>query len=404
MTRPRLYIHIGHPKTGTTSIQTFLLENRDALRAEGILVPRAGVVQGGHHGLTRNWYGVRAREDRSELQLDALMGEIRAERLPAAVISSEGFIQENPARLAERLGRECDITILYYIRRQDWVVESVYAQRVRSYIQLAVETPGEMLPLLMPRYLKVLTRYSQAFDRSRIRVRPFEKEAFAGGALLADFLTLLGADPARYPEADRRRNTAFKRNYLEFKRPCNLLPLLEHEHQALGDELDRLSAADDTPQPRHLLSHAERIGLLESFADENAAIARDYRGRADGALFQEPPPPADPAFRPLGPLPADRQHAIFERLAPAVRETLEFLDRGIRLRLPGEAFLPDIPADPAGLRQAISKREQAKLRRRIHILERRFEEAENRPPPRPGPVARLRRLAGRLLRRLGLRR
>jgi hypothetical protein len=401
MTRPRLYIHIGHPKTGTTSIQTFLLDNREALKKAGILVPHAGVVQGGHHGLTRNWYGVRAREDRSAEMKDALLREIREARLPAAVISSEGFIQENPAELARLFGEAVDVTVIYYIRRQDWVAESVYAQRVRSYIQMAVETPQALLPLLVPRYVKVIARWSDAFGKARMRVRPFEKVAFTGGSLLADFLTLIGVDPALFPEADRRRNTAFKRHYLEFKRLCNLLPLLEHEHQALSDELDRLSAADETPQPRHLFSHGERLRLLENCAAENGAIARDFLGQADGLLFREPPPPEDPGFRPLQAPPADVQHAIFNRLSQPVAETLEFLDRRIRLRLPGEAFLPAVPDDPDELRLLLARRDHNRIRRRLAVLERRLQDLKTARPPAPsGLWARGKRKVRSLLRRL----
>ncbi|MFO7534656.1 MAG: hypothetical protein R6X19_03065 [Kiritimatiellia bacterium] len=401
MTPRRLYIHIGHPKTGTTSIQTFLLENRDALRAEGILVPRAGVLEGAHHGLSRNWYAIRSREDRSEIEIQSLRREAEAAPCPVVVLSSEAFIQEQPARFASLFSPSCEVFIIYYIRRQDLVAESDYAQRVRSYIKMEVQPARAILPVLVPHYLRILARYGARFDRAHLLVRPFEKTAFHGGSLLSDFLTLIGADPSRHPAADRRRNTSFTHTYLEFKRACNLLPLLEAELKGLGAELDRLSEADAAPHPGRQLSQADRSRILADFATENEEIARTFLGRPDGALFTEPPPEDDTNLISAGCLPPETQHAILSRLSPGLQKTLEFLDRGIRLRLPGEAFLPEIPADPAGLRQAISKREQAKLRRRIHILERRFEEAEKRPPP--APPARLRRLAGRLLRRLGLR-
>jgi hypothetical protein len=404
MTPRRLYIHIGHPKTGTTSIQNFLLEQRAALRKEGLLVPRAGVLEGAHHGLSRNWYAIRSRPDRSDAEIAALREEVEAANCPAVALSSEAFIQEQPARLAAFLPGPCEVFILYYIRRQDLVAESDYVQRVRSYTKLEASPPEAVLPQVVPRYLRVLNRFGAHFDRAHLLVRPFEKAAFTGGSLMADFITLIGADPARHPAADRRRNTAFKRNYLEFKRPCNLLPLLDEEVKALGAELDRLSESDASPQPRHCLSQADRIRLLADFAGENEEIARRFLGRPDGVLFTEPPPEPDPEFRPVGDLPAALQHSIFEKLSPALRDKLEFLDRGIRLRLPGKPFLPEIPAGPAELAGRAANREQAKLRRRLNSLEHSLAEAAARPPPRPGPVARARRLAGRLLRRLGLRR
>src|ERR1041385_6005831 len=46
----KLYLHIGTEKTGTTAIQTFFRENRDALIERGVLYPQAGGPQN-HTGL-----------------------------------------------------------------------------------------------------------------------------------------------------------------------------------------------------------------------------------------------------------------------------------------------------------------------------------------------------------------
>jgi hypothetical protein len=51
------YIHIGPHKTGTTSIQWFLKENRAALLKHGYFVPESGNIHGGHHPLVRRLCG-----------------------------------------------------------------------------------------------------------------------------------------------------------------------------------------------------------------------------------------------------------------------------------------------------------------------------------------------------------
>lgn len=404
MKKLRLFLHIGHPKTGTTSIQSFLIENRDALLAQGILVPRTGAEKGAHHGFTDNFYSTRRLDTRTARNEERLRAEVSRSGCHTVVLSSEGFIQENPARLAGLLGADCDPFVIYYIRRQDRIVESVYAQRVRSAIHLLIPPIEAVIPTLMPRYLATITRFERAFARARILVRPFEKAAFRNGRLLDDFLVLIGADPAPFPAAERRYNESFKRHYLEFKRHCNLLPLLEDEHQALNEELSRLSAADPTPQPPHTLSHADRVRILAACAEENAAIAKAYLGRPDGALFTEAPPEDDADFRPIAPLPAPVQQDLFERLSAGVRENLEFLDRGIRRRLPDESFLPAIPEDSGAVQRAIDRRETDKILRRIGRMEHRL--AESLSPASPGKTSRAdraRRVAGRILRRLGLR-
>ena len=57
--RRQIYLHIGFPKTGTTSIQTWLTEHAAALAAHGVLYPAIGrdgqEYQYGHHRLARSW-------------------------------------------------------------------------------------------------------------------------------------------------------------------------------------------------------------------------------------------------------------------------------------------------------------------------------------------------------------
>ena len=43
-----LYLHIGLPKTGTTSIQNYLFENREALMQRGVCYPKP-LASVGHH-------------------------------------------------------------------------------------------------------------------------------------------------------------------------------------------------------------------------------------------------------------------------------------------------------------------------------------------------------------------
>ena len=52
-TTPRhLIFHVGTHKTGTTSIQTMMQDNRDYFLEQGILFPRAGQVRnGGQHNI-----------------------------------------------------------------------------------------------------------------------------------------------------------------------------------------------------------------------------------------------------------------------------------------------------------------------------------------------------------------
>ena len=399
----RLILHIGHPKTGTTSIQTFLVTHRTALERHGVYVPRSGWIEGAHHGLAENYFSVRRLPSQTSDHLFALERELTETQAPTVVLSSEAFIQENPARLAALFRPRFDVFIVYYVRRQDLAAQSVYAQRVRSEIQRECGTISEKLYHFVPRYRLHLDRFAAVFGTDHCLLRPFETSAFVGGTLIGDFLSLLGLSSDLLPFPDARRNTALQRPYLAFRRQTNILPLLNEEHQALGRALDSLSQADPTPWPRHLLSAEERLAILHLCAEENAWLARTYRGSTDGTLFRDPLPSPDEPWAPLGSLEPDLQHRILDALPAEIRELLEFLDRKIRLRQPGQPFLPEWPSDQMLQQRLLDQRELTILQRRIARLE--LAQAQPTPTPsHPSPFwkegwKRLKGRARRFLRR-----
>lgn len=393
----RLFLHIGHPKTGTSSIQSFLVNHRMALERHGVYVPRAGWIEGAHHGLSENFFSVRHISSQTADHLRDLDRELANTKAPTVVLSSEAFIQENPARLAALFKPRFDVFIVYYVRRQDLAAQSVYAQRVRSEIQRECGTISEKLYDFVPRYRLHLDRFAAVFGTDHCLLRPFETSAFVGGTLIGDFLSLLSLSSDLLPFQDERRNTALQWPYLAFRRQTNLLPLLVEEHQALGRALDALSWADTTPWPRHLLSAEERLAILHRCAEENTWLARTYRGSSDGTLFRDPLPSPNEPWAPLGPLEPDLQHRILDALPAEIRDMLEFLDRKIRLRQPGQPFLPEWPSDQVLQQRLLDQRDLTILQRRIARLE--LAQAHSPSlPPQPSPLWKQgwKRLKGRI--------
>ena len=52
------YVHVGPHKTGTTSIQWFLQENRAELLKLGYFVPESDTKRGAHHALAERLAGL----------------------------------------------------------------------------------------------------------------------------------------------------------------------------------------------------------------------------------------------------------------------------------------------------------------------------------------------------------
>src|SRR5688572_26746587 len=84
------YIHVGPAKTGTSSIQTFLKDNKNALLQHGYFVPDSGAPYGAQHWLARKLCGEELQEHQQSAVIDftKALAETPSD---AVVISSEAL-------------------------------------------------------------------------------------------------------------------------------------------------------------------------------------------------------------------------------------------------------------------------------------------------------------------------
>lgn len=132
-----LYIHVGVNKTGTTSIQKSLDENKDYLKDNNILYPSAGKIWNGHFKLA--WElgagGNEKQKIASKNSWQELYDEVDLHpHCTKIIVSSENFLLINsPHQLSmvKELFKDFDIKIVIYVRRQDLWVESLYLQAIK---------------------------------------------------------------------------------------------------------------------------------------------------------------------------------------------------------------------------------------------------------------------------------
>jgi hypothetical protein len=127
-----LDVHIGLHKTGTTSLQAFFATNDRILKQLSIGYPQTGRKKNAHHWLA---WSLRSVDSLSCL-LPALHEECSG--LEHALVSCEEFSHTflDAAVLEQfcRLARErFHVRVIIYLRRQDQLKESVYAQVVRDW-------------------------------------------------------------------------------------------------------------------------------------------------------------------------------------------------------------------------------------------------------------------------------
>lgn len=304
---PRIVLHIGCEKTGTTSIQQFLSRERDFLMSKGILFPRvpAGNASEPNHKLLTlcvrrsNVEDLRATVPDVDTKIEHFLSDFAAEIAESAyhtiILSNEHCSSRLPEldqigalkRLLLNFSENIDVIV--YIRRQDKLLWSMYSTSLKSGNVREFVYPNDInSPLL--NFKTLLDRWSEVFCVKNIHVRSYDDVILNGGDVVHDFLATAGlADlfgPLLLGESVTNRSLDGKT--LEFLRLFNkYVPYLvdgrlNEQRGNIMKCLESISGKDDGPQD-------EQAGreFLERFRDSNAYVARKYLGRQNGQAFPE---------------------------------------------------------------------------------------------------------------------
>jgi len=204
------YIHIGPHKTGTTSIQWFLKENRAELLKHGYLVPESGSIHGGHHQLVRQLCG-QAVPQHQRGAAASFARVIKDTKCEAVVISSEALddllVYEDCAR--QFFGRIEELNLepklVFFPRNQSQLVNSRYTEVIKSFhrsepfegfVQAEIRHPSF-------RYAHLIA-LAHAFS-SKLIAEPFTEETITRG-VAPNFLRAIDIDPLQFQDTKVRRN------------------------------------------------------------------------------------------------------------------------------------------------------------------------------------------------------
>jgi hypothetical protein len=198
-----IIIHIGTHKTGTTTIQDTLFQNRRLLRQHGVVYPRIGRVAP-HHNLVTRWIELPGQflARRSALENWASLARGYAGGADTVLVSSEEFSRLRPtavdfrelAGLVAGFGRA---RIACTLRNQLGYIQSIYVQVTKT--QRFIDFDAFVDHCLRSRYATGLALdYSvlmasvlRGFAREEVTLIPYEQAATRGG-LVAHFCRSLG--------------------------------------------------------------------------------------------------------------------------------------------------------------------------------------------------------------------
>lgn len=313
MTRPRLILHIGSQKTGSTAIQSALDNHPESLAASGLRFARAGRKHIAHQRLYQAILSGRPRPAFLELRR-----ELKAHPDATLILSCEMFLAPGIAPVFARfLGPDlCARTqVIAYLRRQDHFLEALYKQhlkngRVTGTIQSYLK--GRIDRLL---YSPTLAQYDAAFGHKNLCVIPYERADFPDANGVADFAARIGWQDVP-PEAlgSGEVNASLSLPY------CHALGARADLPAPTRRALIRALIADPTGHStanNDVLSDRPRADILRLLARENTLI-RDRWCPDRTALFA----PMTPATTP--PLP---ESALPEAIADAAAHIALLLEK-----------------------------------------------------------------------------
>ncbi|WP_144375258.1 methyltransferase domain-containing protein [Thiolapillus brandeum] len=311
--KPKITIHAGTEKTGSTSIQTSLHSSYRELMRHGILFPSSLGAPCHIHltacALTDNpVHPIRRLLDITDetafqsFSLDtkhALAREIE-EQAPKRIIISDEHINvhlcsidllQEYKRICEEYG---DIeSVVIYLRRQDEFRISLFSEAVKmgNLKGFDIDNPLK-LPVELPyrfNYLSILNNFSEVFGRDVLDVRVFDRERLPGGDVLTDFIQANKLPISPKKLGKNKKNRSIDRRVIRnFAKISSYITdnNIEDGPKLRERLINILAAKYNGPGP--LMSREHHTQFMARFQHQNNEIKRYFMEPMDGDLFSEP--------------------------------------------------------------------------------------------------------------------
>ena len=310
-----LYLHIGTPKTGTSALQYFCAGNRKILEEKGIYYPDLGFRFpdiGKHrnaHFLSYKEY-INKKEKLRDHEAEKKIREEGIQKLEEAfqthdtiVISDEHIWNEAemtteilPALYQHFMEQGVQIKIIVYLRRQDQVIQSFWAQKIKESSTITFESYMETEKYRRFRldYATRIQEFEDIVGKDHLIVRCYEKQQYQGEqkTIMSDFLDILGLElTEEYKNSEKVYNVSLEGIYLEVKRLFNSLPQFKKHKNYMVDLLKEQQAIDYQNnalerKKMYFTPEAEKE-FMQKFEEENLTVAKKYLNRENGKLFFE---------------------------------------------------------------------------------------------------------------------
>ncbi|WGV25122.1 hypothetical protein [Halotia branconii] len=319
-----IYLHIGMPKTGTSSLQKILFNNRDKLLEAGYLYPMSGIRHNAKEVEDRYCHNLLALcfldfKEKNDLlsqfpTWESLKTEIDSINPNNVIISAEAFnfydVFYKPETIAKikDLLNDYEIKIVIYLRKQDDFLESCYRYMVnigacRVGIQEFFNEFKHMF-----NYYQILENWAGIFGYENIIVRRFVKNKSKNNNF-DDFLKAINLLESKIifevnnieninvsPSVKMTKILLHINNFNEIFIEKIVNIFYDNYWRKYQDFLRYLrnnkmicelfSTLPSFLIDGILISPKEKQKLMEQFEQSNSQLAIKYLGQKDGKLFE----------------------------------------------------------------------------------------------------------------------
>lgn len=301
--KPKLYVHIGGAKCGSTSIQMFCKLNRERFLSGGLVVPSQKMTFEESKTADANqvWYfeNLRKNDDAAadlRSRLEAMLEQAtpkkrgwlpRRQKPPSILLSAENLSNDNGLhRLFAALTDRFDIHVLLYIRRQEDAYMSGWQQwfvkRGFDLDRWLDQTDG-----FFADWRKTIETWETVGARS-LTVRLFDRDLLVKGDAVRDFLTWLGLDAGGMRFHSSFVNVTHGAHIARLMSDCS--EIFESSHDTFFEhKLFEMKIAGAAKRPGEVVFTREQIDKVRArYAEDNAWIKARYFPTLDrDPLFPE---------------------------------------------------------------------------------------------------------------------
>lgn len=296
-TKPRLLLHIGTEKTGTTSIQHYLHDNKLKLLDQDIFYPRS--LGKTNHRVTpflaynqdrlddfckvNRLFTMEERQAMGARAMKSLGRELELHADCRWIISSEHFAARlTTAEEIERLQALLDSlfeldAIIIYLRKPIEASISKWSTAIKAgIVRDTLPPPRSGVADTVCNHRQILELWMSVFGRERLKVRLFQRGDFIGGDLIRDFCAACAIDAEPLAEAAVPRNQTLSYQGMKLLSCMNekIPPIIDNMPNIRRRGIDKYFMANFSAFPGYRPSRCES-DLYESFYQSSSDWVRD---------------------------------------------------------------------------------------------------------------------------------